>query len=136
MDLSHLDETWKNTEVTDDNRSEIPDGKYLCRVEEVELKESKAGKPMLAQRLLILDGKYKGRKLFRNSMLVTEENVKYLKKDLITLGIELERLSDLPNHLNSLLDIEVQVTVKTKGEYQNVWIDKRLGVEDDEDVPF
>lgn len=134
MNLSQFDEAWKNADVTDDNRSEIPDGKYLCRVEEVELKVSKAGKDMLAHRLLILDGKYKGRKLFKNSLITSEENVKYLKKDLYTLGIQLERLSDLPNHLNSLLDIEVQVTVKTKGEYQNVWFDKRLGVDDE--VPF
>lgn len=135
MDLSHLDESWKNATVDDDNRSEIPDGKYMCRIESVELKESKSGKPMLAQELRIIDGKFSKRKLFRNSLLVTEENVKYLKKDLHTLGIHLDRLSDLPDHLSSLLDIEVQVTVKTKGEYQNVWIDKRLGIED-EDVPF
>lgn len=135
MDLSHLDESWKNATVDDDNRSEIPDGKYMCRIESVELKESKSGKPMLTQELRIIDGKFSKRKLFRNSLLVTEENVKYLKKDLHTLGIHLDRLSDLPDHLSSLLDIEVQVTVKTKGEYQNVWIDKRLGIED-EDVPF
>ena len=137
MNLKHLDEAWKNTTADNNDRSDLPDGKYLCRVDQLELKESKSGKPMLAWQLVVIDGKHKGRKLFRNSMLVTEENLKYLKKDLLSCGLELDRISDLPGELNSLLDIEIQVTAKTKGEHQNVWIDKRVGIGDGPDeVPF
>ncbi|MEX5694994.1 DUF669 domain-containing protein, partial [Pseudomonas syringae] len=45
-------------------RTDIPDGNYQAQVSRVELKESKAGDPMLEFELDLL-GKYAGRKLWR-----------------------------------------------------------------------
>jgi hypothetical protein len=58
--------------------------------------------------------------------------VKWLKKDLQRCGLELERLSDLPNNLGQLLDVKLKVTKRTKDEYENVYINKRLKIADDQ----
>jgi len=39
----------------------------------------------------------------------------YLKADLHLCGLDLERLSDLPNHLRRLLDVKLEVTKKDQG---------------------
>lgn len=106
---------------------DVPDGKYTARVERVELKNSQQGNPMLAWELRITGGDCDNRMLFRNNMLVTEQNLAWLKTDLGRCGMELAKLSDLEDRLGELLDITLEVTKKTKGEYSNVNFVKRVG---------
>jgi hypothetical protein len=132
VDLSHLDEEY--AQVKEPERgSEVPDGKYVAGVERVELTKAKKEphQPMLKWQLQILEGKHKGRKLFRNNMLATRENLAWLKGDLKACGVEITKVSELKANLDRLLDCVLQVTVRTKQDSQgrdqtNVFIDKRL----------
>ena len=109
IDLTSFDEEYASAPVED--RSEPPDGKYQVNVEKVELTRSKEkGDPMLKWQLRILGPSQQGRMLFRNNMIVTPDNIKWLKNDLALCGLLLDKLSDLPNQLERLLDVKLEVT--------------------------
>jgi hypothetical protein len=131
FDLSHLDEAYDKAPL-ETGSGNVPDGKYTAKVARAFIAESKrSGDPMLKWELTIIAGDYEGRKLFRNNMLANEENLKFLKKDLNTCGMTLNRLSELGNRTEELLDIVVEVQKKTNGEYENVYLNKRIDVDDD-----
>jgi hypothetical protein len=126
FDLSQFDDEYAAAPVEREN-DPIPDGKYQVSVHKVELARSKqTDQPMLKWQLKILAPRYAGRIIFRNNMLASAENIKWLKQDLFTCGLELAKLSELPDRLTDLLDVGLEVTVKTKGEYSNVFLNRRL----------
>lgn len=132
MDLSHLDEAYRRAEVED--RDEVPDGRYQTKIDKVEIRESKrTGNRFLSWTLKILGPNHRGRLLFRNNMLESEDNMKWLKGDLQTCGLQLGKLSELPQRLHELLDVQLEVVAKTKGENQNVYLQKRIQIDEDGD---
>jgi hypothetical protein len=126
FDLSRFDDDYAAAPVEREN-DPIPDGKYQVSIHKVELARSRqTDQPMLKWQLKIIAPKYVGRLIFRNNMLASAENIKWLKQDLFTCGLELAKLSELPDRLTDLLDVGLEVTVKTKGEYSNVFLNRRL----------
>ncbi len=121
-ELEGLDDAFATAEVQE-RSGEVPDGKYVVTVERVELKRSQKQVPMLAWTLKIVEGPHAKRLLFRNNMIETPENVKWLKTDLATCGVTIAKLSELD--VSKLLDIRLHVTKRKKGEYDNVYIDSR-----------
>ena len=115
--LAEFDDEYDNAPEPEPNKFEpLPDGKYQVKIEEVCLDESKAGNMMLKWELRVISGEFAKRKMFKNSMLQTPENMTFLKGDLGICGIKLEKLSDLPSRLAELLDIPLEVFVKNKKE--------------------
>lgn len=148
-DLESLDEAYANA-ASDSEK--VPDGTYQAQVDRVELRRSQAGNPYLNWQLRIRGGQFDGQCLFKMSMLVTDKNLSHLKKDTATCGVTLAKVSDLAKEqvLRSLLDHMLEVKATTSGEFQNVYINKRIitrdsaphtaemdhrGVDDD-DIPF
>lgn len=132
IDLSHLDEEYAQVKEAE-RGSEVPDGKYVAGVERVQLAKAKKEphQPMLKWQLLILEGEHKGRRVFRNNMLATRENLAWLKGDLKVCGLEITKVSELQPNLERLLDRVVAITVRTRKDGQgrdqtNVFLDKRL----------
>ncbi|MCK4414409.1 MAG: DUF669 domain-containing protein [Candidatus Eisenbacteria sp.] len=125
FELTKFDDDFAAAEV--EIRDAIPDGRYQVRVEHVELTRSRAaGNPMLKWTLRILDGPQEGRCLWRHNMLITAENIKWLKTDLHRCGVEIAKLSDLPENLGRLRDLVLEVTKRTRDENSNVFINKRV----------
>jgi hypothetical protein len=56
----------------------------------------------------------------------TQNTLKYVKTDLHLCGLDLERLSELPKHLDKLLDVKLEVTKKTKGDNENIYFNRRI----------
>jgi hypothetical protein len=121
-ELSDFDEI---PAAEDSDFTSVPDGKYTCSVERVELTRTKTGLPMLRWSLRILGPSHQGRMLFKNSV-IAEKSVGYLKRDLRRCGLELPKFSDLPDHLSELLDVVLEVNKVTKGENENLFLNKRL----------
>ncbi len=131
FDLSKWEDDYKTAPAEREGQGggSVPDGKYQVRVARVELTESKLKhSPMLAWELDIISGPQRGRKLWRNNVLVSAENIRYLKLDLGTCGLVLKQLNDLNNEstLEKLIGVTLEVTQKTKGENRNVYFDKRI----------
>jgi len=62
--------------------------------------------------------------------MVSRENIKWLKTYLHTCGLDLEKLSELPNNLDKLLNVKIEVTKRTRGENENVYFNRRIVLED------
>lgn len=141
VDLSQFDAAFAAAEVPSGEFEEVPDGKYQVRIEKVKLTTTKkTGTPMLRWQFKVLGPKFEGRRVFHSHLIKTEANVTWLKKDLQTCGLKLEKLSELPAHMGELLDVALEVTVRTNDGYTNAFFDKRLelGTDDiaEDDVPF
>jgi len=134
VDLAQFDDEFESAAVEEKEFDEIPDGKYQVKVDRVELTRSESsGNPMLKWALKILGPTHKGRLLWRNSVIASKDNVKWLKNDLYICGLQIEKLSELSGKLESLLDIGLEVTKRTKNEFENIYFNRRI-VLDDSDV--
>ena len=131
LDLAQFDDDFAEAPVEEREFEDIPDGKYQVNVEKVELTRAQSsGNPMLKWTLKILGPRFAGRLLWRNSVMASKENLKWLKTDLHTCGLDIEKLSDLPSRLGDLLDVKLEVTKRTKGESENIYFNRRIVVED------
>lgn len=134
FDLSQFDDAFEDATVEPMENEEPPDGKYQVFVEKVSIGNAKtSGNPMLKWQFRIIGPRAQGRCLFKNNVLASAENVKWLKKDLDAAGMDVAtlKLSDLPNRLEELLDRQLEIQKKTNGEYTNVYINRRISI----DVP-
>ena len=134
IDLTQFNEDFTEAEIEERGFEPIPDGKYQVRVEAVELARSKTSdNPMLKWTLRILGPTHKNRLLWRYNVLLSKENIRWLKTDLHVCGLDLEKVSDLEANLDRLLDVALEVTVRTRGESTNVYINRRIVVDDRDD---
>jgi len=134
MDLAQFDDDFVTADVEEKDFEAVPDGKYQVKVDRVELTRSEtSGNPMLKWALKILGPTHKGRLLWRNNVIASKDNVKWLKQDLYTCGLQMDKLSDLPGKLETLLDVGLEVTKRTKNEFENIYFNRRI-VLSDEDV--
>lgn len=121
MTFDDLEGTYAETPVEDKKDFDpVPDGKYQARITKAWLahsgeKSKNPGARMLRWELTIIGPKFAGRKLFRNNMIETPENVKWLKTDLHTCGLVLGSLRELPARVTDMVDVCVEVQVKHQG---------------------
>ena len=97
---------------------------------------------MIKWDLVILSGSQAGRRMFRNSV-ITAASLPYVKGDLKTLGLALTKFSELKGRLEELLDLTVEVTKRTRGEFSNVYFNRLIQIaittssdRVDSDAPF
>ena len=136
LDLAQFDDDFATAEVDEKEFDAIPDGKYQVNVDRVEITKSQtSGNPMLKWTLRIIAPSCKGRLMWRNNVMATKENIKWLKQDLYTCGLQLQKRSDLPSYLESLLNVKLEVTKRTRGENENIYCNRRIVMADDAGAP-
>jgi chemotaxis protein histidine kinase CheA len=117
----------KAKEDTGGNFVELPDGRYTARLSSAKLGESGNGRAQIAFGWVIADGEYEGKTAYNYQGIQSEDNLFYLGRDLVRLGYELpDSLSDLPEILKDIEKTKPMgvINLKTKGEYQNLYIRK------------
>lgn len=116
---------------------EVPDGRYYVNVENVELTEAKSsGAPMLKWTLRILGPSHAQRLLWHHKV-ISVNSMPYVIQELRLCRLELPAFSDLPKHLGKLLDVQLEVTKRTKDGRANLYFENRLnGPEEDDGLPF
>lgn len=82
MDVEGLKQDIKAAAERNTERVEVPDGQYECKVEKIEMKESKTGKPMLSVWFRIIAGDFKNSILFMNQTIHTGFGLHTAKKML------------------------------------------------------
>lgn len=116
--------------LPEQNFDKVPDGKYTGIIDGVEFTESKSsGNLMFVWTLKYTDEKVAGRKDWKYQVLNKPENMKRLTTDLTKFGIDCTKdMEHIQNHLEDLLDVEVEIEVKTTvsknndEEYRNISI--------------
>ena len=131
--LKALDAEWQNTEAAESTGSTLPDGRYQAIIEKAQLLESKnEGRPYLGLYLTVNGGPQAGGHAFVNHFF-EKDRLPYLKKDLKTLGFELDSLASLEKELPNMLGLVVDITVKTNvsqkdgKSYTNTYINRLAG---------
>jgi hypothetical protein len=133
VDLSSFDADFSDAPAV---AGDVPDGKYIVKVDKMLLTRARtSGHPMLKWTLKIIEGPCRGLLLFRNNMLATKENLAWLKKDLLLCELKLEKLSDLNDRIEELLDLKLEVTKRSRESNSNVFFNKLLGRVTDADEP-
>lgn len=115
---------------------EYDDGKYMVRLQKAFGATNTKG-AYLQFDFKFLDDPYKGmsKALFQN--MQTDENLFHAARLLGQFGYELpEKVSDIVAVLEAISAEKplCRITIKTKGEYQNVYLDKVIQEEADEDA--
>jgi len=125
IDLSQFDDDFESAEAPE--YAELPDGKYQVTISKAQLAESNQGDPMIKWDLIIISGTHEGRHVFKNAV-ISQKSLPYVKADLTRLGLEMRRISELPGRLPEVLDKNLEITVRTKGEFTNVYFNKVLSI--------
>jgi len=123
VDLTAYDDDFASADAS--AHDEVPDGKYQVRIQGVRLDHSQKGDPMIKWDLVVIAGSQANRHIFKNSV-ITPAALPFVKGDLKTLGINLAKFSELQQRLEELLDVTLEVTKRTRGEYANVYFNKRI----------
>ena len=119
----------------------IEDGVYQAIVDRWDWFERKSdGHAFLKVELKIAHNQLEGGKTAETVWdLEDPSRIGYLKRDLATLGLEVEDYSQLEKQLATLLDVPVEIKLvsKQKGDrtFQNVYINDRLGDPMRSDLP-
>lgn len=121
VDLTEFDNDYAAAEPL--TNSEIPDGKYEVRMQDARLGRSQKGDPMLTFDMVVLSGPHANRHVFKNSV-ITQASLPVVKSELERLGLDLQRLSELPSRLGELVGMTLKITKRTKDEYANVYFNK------------
>lgn len=122
IDLTRFDDDFQRAELRygDTPADTIPDGYYEARVEEARLKRTpRTGNPMLIWKLRILGPQCRNSAITK-TRVITAKTLGYVKEDLKTLGIRLQRFSDLEGHLP---EMEQRVVTVYKRASKEGWSD-------------
>lgn len=128
-DLSQFDDAF--AAAPSSTRDPVPDGLYRVRITRVVMTTSKrSGQPMMSWTMRILgpDPRFVGRLLWRHNVF-TPAQMRFLKADLQACGVELARLSDL--QLSDLVDLELEVRKRTRGDRDSIYINGLAANEED-----
>lgn len=132
----HLDKAKEESQSS--GFDEFDDGRYKMKAVDAKIGVSKNKRVQVIITWKFLKGEYKGKEKLDFEGL-TEDHLQYLLKKLDSMGYDVSELEDLEEGLQEILkDIkkskpECRVRLKTKGEFQNVYVDGLLGEGDDED---
>lgn len=109
---------------------DIPDGGYTIRIDDATFGNSKAsGRKQLSWVLGIVEGDYKGRKVFKHDGMETPEQLQWIRGSLARLGYEWpSTFAELAEVVSGLKGSYATVTAKTKGgsDIQNVYFNEAV----------
>lgn len=117
--------------------TEFEDGRYMARLVDGKISESQSsGRTQIMWTWRFEEGEYEGQDKLDFSGLETELNLEYLAKRLVQLGYEppesLDEIEDILEDVKKTRPL-CKIRLKTKGEFQNVFIDRVFasGMEED-----
>jgi len=124
-ELENLNSVFEATEEAGDWAAQVPDGPYQVRTLIPELIRSSSGNLVLRMKAEVLSpADFEGEEVTWFYGFVTDDNLRFLKRDLKKLGLMLEKLSDLPDRLNELSAKILDVVAKTKKGYQSIYVNR------------
>jgi hypothetical protein len=139
IDLSQFDDEFrKQTSEPGPKPKALPDGRYEVIVENFEIGESRtSGSPMVKWTFRVTNpAAFANRMLWKNTV-INQKTMGIIKADLQTCGLEIDGLSELPRRQGELLDVPLEITKRTDGQWENVYLNRRMDQDlPEDDVPF
>jgi hypothetical protein len=139
-DLARFDDEWAKTLVPGEEMySDIPDGSYDAVIEGAHVTETAStARPVVSWKLRIRGPQAVNRVVTKNRV-ITENTLGYLREDLEKCGLQVSRLSELPDRLGELVDRPVGLDKRTKDGRANFyfrWGSNRTSQNALDDIPF
>lgn len=144
IDLSRFNNLYKTETVSDaaPMTHSIPDGRYEVIIAEATLtKSQRSGNPMVRYILRVSGSTFRDR-IIRKHSAITENTIRFVRKELEICGLHLEKFEDLKSRINELEGVELEIVKVTKGEDSNIYFNRAItshsqadGVAED-DLPF
>jgi len=134
----HLDKAKEKAAEKGGGFDEFDDGKYRARAVDAKMGVSKNKRVQVVITWKFMDGDYKGKEKLDFEGL-SEDHLPYLLRKLGEMGYETENLEDLDGELQQILDDikkskpKCKIRLKTKGDFQNVYVDGTLDEEEEEE---
>ena len=128
-ELQALLEASADVEVADFSK-EVPDGTYPATIYAVEFTESKtSGNIMFKWEFVYGDAcEFANRHEWKYTVLNKPENMKRLTTDLEKFGIECTSIERIKDQLENLLDVPVEITIKSSESKSNGQIYRNISV--------
>lgn len=124
-ELAQLDGAWKETKAAKGGAN-IPDGDYVAKITSMVINKSKNQRLQAVTTFTVYDGNYAGKEIMRFDGLNNEQSISFFKAYAETIGLDCpESMTDLPNEIEAFMghfDGLVNITMKTKGDYQNLYV--------------
>lgn len=140
IDLSQFDDDYRRHQSAGigPKPQALPDGRYQVLIEHLEVTESKAsGNPMMKWTFRVTGPTHFANRILWKNTVITQKTLGIIKDDLKTCGLELEQLNDLHRRAAELFDVPLEITKRTNGEYENVYLNRRLDhALPEDDTPF
>lgn len=132
--LKKFKANWKKAAQRDPKSfsgSELEDGRYIARIEAMNIDNSiSSGRLQLMTEFEIVEGPEAGQTVRSYDGLETEDGLFFLMRKLAKLGQEVpEDITDVEPVCEKIEKEKpvVRIRLRTKGEYQNIYIDKLIG---------
>ncbi len=116
--------------------AEYDDGKFRLQLRKAEAgKSNSSNRPQVVMTWKFLDGDYKGQTYKSYRGIQNADDFYYLFLDMKRLGYDIDDPADLPELLETLSKDKPSIVgvLRTKGEYQNLLINKLIDGDEDED---
>lgn len=130
---------WEDSEAAENaGRKKTKPGEYQCKIKSMEVEFAKSSKRLQVKTIfeVVSPEKYEGEEIWRFDGL-TESGTPYFKAMARTLGLEVpEDLESLPDALEEFtddFDSLVEVSVSTKDDFTNVFVNGLVDGESDDD---
>ena len=124
-ELAALDGTWQQTEARSGGVN-VPDDDYVSKLTKMFINKSKKGRLQVCSLYTIADGNYEGKEIMRFDGLDNEQSIAFFKGYCETIGLEVPTsMTDLPAAIEAFMNSftgMVNITMKTKGDYQNLYV--------------
>jgi len=134
---------WKTAKTAADadrgGFTDIDDGRYLARLMKTEVTESKSsGRLQVAWTYKIVEGDFENELKMSFDGIETAQNLEFLARTMkrfgfTTLPDDLDEVVALLEELSKRKPL-CRITLKTRGEFQNVYVDKVFDPDDEEEV--
>ena len=106
VDLAGLQKDVKDAQDNNKEFEKVPHGEYEVKLDELELKATKKGDPMVSAWFTILEGKYKKSKLFMNQVVTQGFQIHIVNELLRSMGTDLAiDFVDYKQYAELLLDV-------------------------------
>lgn len=134
-ELQELESAWSEAEVQE-GFGDLPDDTYQMKVTKAYLNKSKSsGRLQLTVEFTVATGKFKNRKKWSHYGIVDAQSLGFVKTLFARLKLDPpKKLAELNDEetLEKLLDITCECSVKTRGDFQNVYVNKPIDLDEAE----
>ncbi len=123
--LKSLQKDWKGAEPKRGSQP-LPDDNYIVRIVDAVVEEAKSSQRLqIRWNMNVIDGEFSNKKLVKFDGLEDSDNLDWLQGSLEALELDIpDNLEDIGEVLEDAAGLAVDVTVRNKDEYSNVYFNE------------